>query len=147
MIDVVALPGPAHGNGHGDSDTDGASNGDVGLGGTGALAARMAAAPIPAPPAPPAADDHPARVSKARPARLVYPSRDSDTDAERLFVAVVTVDSDGFVVGAHLTDTGTPGPLRDDAAGLIFKFRYAPALDDDGRPVRSTFEQPFQLAR
>ena len=35
------------------------------------------------------------------------------------------------------------GPRADAAASLIFKFRYLPALDDDGHPIRATIEQSF----
>jgi hypothetical protein len=93
-------------------------------------------------PPPPAAKP----VSKARPAKLIYPSRERDLGAERLFVARITVDTDGYVVGAKLV-RGRSGPRDDEAADLIFRFRYSPALDDDGHAVRSTFEQPFHVNR
>jgi hypothetical protein len=38
-----------------------------------------------------------------------------------------------------------PGSRGEHAANAIWQFRYAPALDDRGAPVRSTFEQPFQI--
>jgi hypothetical protein len=41
--------------------------------------------------------------------------------------------------------TTHPGLRGDQAASAIWTFRYAPALDDAGAPVRSTFEQPFQI--
>lgn len=89
---------------------------------------------LPAVPAAPAA-------SKARPARLIYPTRERDVSEGDLYVARVTVDRDGYVVGARLLRSG--GPKDGDASAMIFRFRYAPALDDDGRPIRSTVEQPF----
>ena len=84
--------------------------------------------------------------SKARPAKLIYPTRHRDLGADALFVARVTVDTDGYVVGARLVK-GHNGPADDDAADLIFRFRYLPALDDAGRAIRSTFEQPFHVGR
>lgn len=90
------------------------------------------------PPAPPA--------SKARPAKLVYPTRERDLGEDRLFVARVTVDTDGYVVGARLV-RGHSGPADAQAADLIFRFRYLPALDDAGRAIESTFEQPFHVGR
>jgi hypothetical protein len=36
-----------------------------------------------------------------------------------------------------------PGSRGDTASSMIWVFRYSPALDDDGKPVRSTFVQPF----
>ena len=52
--------------------------------------------------------------------------------------------SDGDVVGVRMIET-RPGRRGELAAELIWHFRYAPALDAAGRPVRSTFEQPFQV--
>jgi hypothetical protein len=93
---------------------------------------------VPAPPPPPS-------ISKARPAKLVWPSRDEEVeDDQNLFVARVTVDDEGAVIAAHMMTT-RPGAKADRAADAIWTFRYAPALDDDGRPVRSTFEQSFQV--
>ena len=86
------------------------------------------------------------KPSKARPAKLIYPSRERDLGEEKLFVARVTVDTDGYVVGARLV-RGRNGPRDDEAADLIFRFRYLPALDHDGRAIASTFEQPFHVNR
>ncbi len=93
---------------------------------------------VPAPPpAPP--------VSRARPAKLVWPTRDEEVeDEDALFIAKITVDEDGAVVGARML-TNRPGSRGERAANAIWTFRYAPALDDDGHPIRSTFEQPFQI--
>ncbi|MDQ3335831.1 MAG: energy transducer TonB [Myxococcota bacterium] len=93
-------------------------------------------------PPPPAAKP----VSKARPAKLIYPSRERDLGEAALFIARVTVDTDGYVVGAKLV-RGRSGPRDDEAADLIFRFRYRPALDDAGRAIRTTFEQPFHVNR
>jgi hypothetical protein len=93
---------------------------------------------VPPPPPPPP-------VSKARPAKLIWPNRDIDVEDESyLFVAKVTVDEQGSVVGARML-TSRPGSRADHAANAIWTFRYAPALDDVGRPIRSTLEQPFQV--
>jgi hypothetical protein len=93
---------------------------------------------VPEPPAPPP-------VSKARPAKLIWPNRDADVEDESyLFVARVTVDAEGSVVGARMV-TMRPGSRGERAANAIWTFRYAPALDDRGVPVRSTFEQTFQV--
>jgi hypothetical protein len=86
------------------------------------------------------------KESKARPAKLIYPKRESSLGEDKLFIARITVDTDGFVVGARLV-RGHNGPGDDEAADLIFRFRYLPALDDDGRAIASTFEQPFHVAR
>ena len=125
------------GNGRGDGKGTGLGAGDgIGDGlGTGrdGLAARL--------PAPPIAD----RIeSKARPARLIYPSRTADIEEAALFVAQVTVDDEGYVVGAHLTRR-FGGRRDDDAASLIFRFRYDPARDDAGRPIASIVEQHFHV--
>ena len=142
-------PGDASGgtrDGDGDSEGDGAGAGGgrgagIGFGDGG----RIEPAPQTfALPAAPRADVRP--PSKARPAKLVYPSRRRDLGAEALFVARVTVDTDGYVVGARLVK-GRNGPADDEAADLIFRFRYLPALDDAGRAIRSTFDQPFHVGR
>jgi hypothetical protein len=93
-------------------------------------------------PAVPPVIAHEERVSKARPARLVYPRRNREVEEGETFVARVTIDAEGYVVGARLV-RGFGGRRDEQAASLIFKFRYAPALDDDGRPVRSTLDQNF----
>ncbi len=99
---------------------------------------------LPTPPPAPVADVPP--PSRARSARLIYPSRQRAIEEGRLFVARVTVDHDGYVIGARLV-RGFGGPRDDEAADLIFRFRYAAALDDAGRPIRSSFEQRFHVNR
>jgi hypothetical protein len=86
------------------------------------------------------------RESKARPAKLIYPARSSEVVDGNYFIASITVDREGFVTGARLT-YGEIGPRRDQASSLIFRFRYLPALDDDGRPIPSTFDQQFIVSR
>jgi hypothetical protein len=77
---------------------------------------------------------------------LIYPSRERDADDAELFIARVIIDTDGFVAGARIV-RGFGGPRDDMAADLIWKFRYAPALDDDGHPIRSTLDQRFLVGR
>ncbi len=89
-------------------------------------------------PAPPAAP----KASKARPPKLIYPTRDRPVSDGELFLARVTIDTDGYVVGARLLQ-GMGGHKDSDASAMIFRFRYSPALDDDGRPIKATVEQPF----
>ena len=133
--------GNGNGDGNGDGDGDGNGNG-IGLGAGGGV---RVPDDIPAPPEPPA--EPTLRVSKARPAKLIYPTRDREVEDEAdLFVARITVDTDGDVVGARMVTT-RPGRRGDQAANAIWSFRYLPALDDEGAPVKSTFEQPFQIRR
>ncbi|MGE0399385.1 MAG: hypothetical protein AB7T06_21915, partial [Kofleriaceae bacterium] len=108
----------------------------IGLGDGARITAETIALVTPPPPA----------ASKARTARLVYPVREREVDDSELFVARVTIDDEGFVVGAKLV-RGFGGPRDAQAADLIWKFRYAPALDDEGRPIRSTFDQRFLVGR
>lgn len=126
--------------------TDGAGRGTGhGLGGGigDGLGAGRDVSAIPRPPPPPSAV---VAASKARPARLIYPSRHSDVEPDVLFVAHVTVDGEGYVVGAKLT-RGFGGPRDSEASSAIFRFRYDPALDDAGRPIVSSLDQPFHVAR
>lgn len=125
--------------GSGDGDGLGTGRGSgIGFGNGGRV---HVATDVPAPPPPP--PDPP--VSKARPAKLIWPTRDEDVDDEgNLFVARVTVDTDGAVAGAQIL-TLRIGAKADHAANAIWSFRYEPALGDDGRPIRSTFEQSFQV--
>jgi hypothetical protein len=123
------------GNGNGNGNGDGGRNGNgIGFGNGGGV---EVAHDVPAPPVP--------VESKARPAKLIWPTRDLDVEDESyLFVAKVTVDEEGSVVGARMITT-RPGSRGDAASNAIWRFRYRPALDEHGVPVRSTFEQPFQV--
>jgi hypothetical protein len=82
--------------------------------------------------------------SKARPARLVYPKRNREEDPARLFVAVLKIDADGYVVGAKL-EQQPPGVAADRAMSAVWRFSYDPALDDAGKPIASTVEQHFMV--
>ncbi|MBS1124286.1 MAG: tonB [Deltaproteobacteria bacterium] len=95
----------------------------------------------PAPPPPPPAEVI-APTSKARPARLIYPSRNREVADGELFIARVMVDPEGYVVGARIV-RGFGGHADAQASSLIWRFRYAPALDEAGRPIRSTIDQRF----
>lgn len=135
-------------HGIGDGGTGGGEGGGIGggrgagigLGEGGSIAAQL---DTPAPPPPPEAV-----VSKARPPKLIYPKRQRATlgDQSDVFVARVTVDTDGYVVGARMVHK-LGGPQDDQAAQLIWRFRYAPALDDDGHAIKATIEQPFMVGR
>lgn len=120
----------------GDGDGAGAGHGHgIGFGNGGSV---HVATDVPAPPPPPP-------ISKARPAKLIFPTRDEDVDDEAsLFTAKITVDADGDVIAAHML-TLRIGAKADRAASAIWTFRYEPALDDEGVPIRSTFEQSFQV--
>jgi len=123
-------------------DGDGDGTGSTGLGGKGhglggpaGLGHGAGGDPILTQPLPP-----PPKISKARPPKLIYPTRERDVGEGELLVARVTIDTEGFVVGAKLVAPTSPNTRR---AGEIFRFRYTPALDDDGQPVRATIDQPF----
>jgi hypothetical protein len=165
LIDVTMLDEPhpqarAHGGGGGgghhaaatsrrawddvaiSTDGDGTGDGD-GLGGHGhgiglGDGASIGDAPrdLPAPPRP--------AVSRARPAHLLSPSRQARVDDSELFGARITVDADGDVTAAYMTRVH-PGSREDTAESAIWRFRYDPARDFDGNPVRSTFEQTFAV--
>jgi hypothetical protein len=147
-VDAVAAPmrieslsardsGPP---GTGDAAGDGRGQGDgIGFGAGGGIPPPAGALPGPPTPEPGARQE-----SRARPPRLIYPVRDRAIDDTHLFVARLTIDSDGFVVGAHLL-RGVGGSIDDRAAGAVWRFRYSPALGDDGRPVAATVDQPFLL--
>lgn len=115
-----------------------------GLGGIGlGTGTKLELPDLPPPPPPPPPAEVP-RVSLARPAKLIYPSREREVEDGRLFVARVVVDRDGFVVGAKLV-RGYGGRGDNQAADLIWRFRYAPALDDAGQAIRSTLDQRFMV--
>jgi len=131
--------GEAAGPGSGDRPGPGGRGGGIGFG-IGGWNTSVAAAPLPVPPAAPPAPE-PAK-SRARPPRLIYPARDREALDSLLFVARLTIDPDGFVIGARLV-RGVGGVRDDQATNAVWRFRYSPALDDDGRPIQATIEQRF----
>jgi hypothetical protein len=138
MRDLVAGAGiDGAPGGHGRGGAGAGTGTGIGFGDGGGLARIVE--PMPAPPPPPT-------VSLARPARLIYPSREADGPAEDMYTARITVDHDGYVVGAKIVH-GSLGPRFELASDLIFRFRYAPALDDDGRPIQTTLDQIFLVGR
>ena len=96
--------------------------------------------PVPVPPAEPVAKP----PSLGRDAKLVWPPREEEIDEDHLYIARITVDEDGDVVGVRMLKT-QPGARGDFAANAIWTFRYAPARDPSGRAMRSTFDQRFQI--
>ena len=124
-----AGPGPGDGRG------PGGRGGGIGFG-TGGWNTSVTAAPLPVPAAPEP------EQSRARPPRLIYPARDREVEDSLLFVARLTIDTDGFVIGVRLV-RGVGGVRDDQAANAVWRFRYSPALDDDGRPIQATIEQRF----
>ena len=85
-----------------------------------------------------------AKRSKARPARLIYPKRLRKVIPEELFIAVITVDSDGYVDGVRLKK-GVDPHSDEKALGSVWRFRYDPARDDHGEPIRSRVVQQFMI--
>ena len=128
-----------NGGGHGSGSGSGDGNG-IGFGAGGEVIAAPFVPRPPMPPPPPPA----LAVDRGRAAKLLEPAREEEIDEEALFIARVTVDEDGDVVGAHMIRT-RPGARGEIAENAIWRFRYAPALDPSGRPMRSTFEQRFQI--
>lgn len=129
---TVRTEGGGGGRGAGNGNGDG--NG-IGFGNGGGV---RSSDDVPAaPPAP--------RVSKARKPILIWPTRNDNVDDEsNLFVARVSLNRYGEVVGAHML-TNRPGAKADRAANVIWTFRYTPALDDDGMPISATVDQEFQI--
>ena len=99
--------GTGIGNGIGTGIGDGTGRGN-GLGTR--LDPGAALRALPAPPAPP--------VSKARPAKLIHPTREMEVDEAELFAATVTVDETGDVVGARMMRSH-PGSHGETANSMI----------------------------
>ena len=116
----------------------GALGGDGGAAGAGGgRGIRGAAQAVRAPPAP-------LQVSKARPPRLVYPKRFRDERDGEVFVALLTIDEGGWVIGVRLVQGVSPWADQ-KALDAVWRFHYDPALDDAGRPVRARVEQRFMV--
>ncbi len=130
--------GSGSGSGSGDGDGDGSGTGDgrrAALGADVPVADRLPAAP--ARPPPPAA-------SRARPPRLIYPKRQRAESEGQVYVARLSIDHEGFVVGVRLT-AGTRSRRAEAAQTSVWRFRYDPARDDAGRPIAAQIEQRFML--
>lgn len=134
-VSEIGEAGVAAGTGLGDGHGPGGQGGGIGFG-TAGWNTSVTAAPLPVPAAPEPA------MSRARPPRLIYPARDREVEDSLLFVARLTIDADGFVIGVRLV-RGVGGIRDDQAANAVWRFRYSPALDDDGRPIQATIEQRF----
>jgi len=131
--DLAALPGhgPPGGGGTGtggQGDSAGARRSPAITGATSAEAC-CAAAPV---------------RSKARAARLIWPTQHRSEDEGQVFIAQVTVDEDGYVVGVRMTQ-GMGGRAGERAETAVWTFRYDPARNELGRPIRTRIEQPFML--
>ena len=88
----------------------------------------------------PAAD----KPSLARPARLIYPNRDRETRENRLFIVVLNVDAKGYVSGVRLKK-GLDFHSNGKALDAVWRFRYDPARDKEGKPIASMVTQKFML--
>jgi hypothetical protein len=135
---------PGEGDGGEGTGLGGGRGGGIGLGAGPGLGELPALPALPAPPPPPPPPPPPVEKppSKARPPKLVYPARDREGEESEMFVARLTIDHEGFVVGARVIRGGR-GPRGELASQLVWRFRYAPALDDEGRAIRTTIEQRF----
>jgi hypothetical protein len=133
--DVASGSGPG-GSGPGGSGPGDGPGAGLGLGDGNGIAnlAAVASLPLPVPP----------RVSLARPPRLIWPTRDEPLIESALYVARLTIDTDGLVDGVRLVHRHRL-PRDNEAESAVWTFRYLPALDDDGHPTRVTIEQPFML--
>lgn len=109
----------------------------IGPGAGGRIDPSVLDVPLPVPP-----PDRAPVVSRARPPQLIYPARNREAEDSSLFVARLTIDPEGFVIGARLV-RGVGGGRDNQAEGAVWRFRYRPALDEGGRPVQATIDQPF----
>lgn len=82
--------------------------------------------------------------SKARPARLIYPKRFRKERRGEVCVVVLIVDTDGSIDGVRLKQGVNPH-ADGKALDAVWRFRYDPALDRDGRPIRSSVVQRFMV--
>jgi hypothetical protein len=126
------------GGGAGNGGRGGGLGAGIGLGDGNGIAnpSDIAALPLPMPAR--------MKVSLARPPQLIWPKREGEIVESELYVARLIIDADGLVDGVRLVRRFRE-PRDDDAEAAVWKFRYRPALDDDGHPTRATIEQPFML--
>jgi TonB family protein len=114
----------------------GAGHGAGGVGRGGGRGTRAARAAVPA--------RAPRRMSHARAPRLVYPKRFRDERGGEVFVALLTVDEDGWVVGVRLVQGVNPHADQ-KALDAVWRFHYDPALNHAGRPIRARVTQRFMV--
>lgn len=112
------------------------SGGSGGGAGIGALTQQPISLDVAIPPA----------LSKARPARLIYPSRRRVVDDSELFVVELHVDDSGYVTGVKLKRGRDPHSTA-EALDAVWRFRYDPARNDKGDPISSKVTQKFHLNR
>jgi TonB family protein len=125
------------GEGKGGGGSGGGAGGAGGVGrggGRGGTRAARTAAPA----------RSPRRISRARPPQLVYPKRFRDERGGEVFVALLTVDEDGWVVGVRLVQGVNPHADQ-KALDAVWRFHYDPALDQAGRPIRARVTQRFMV--
>jgi hypothetical protein len=142
VIEPEVRSGDRGGDGSGSGDGSGDGGGDgigSGIGGAGPPPLALSEAPK-------APSRRAAPRSKARPARLIFPKKHREAEDGDVFVALLTVDDDGLVVGVRMKQ-GIGGRRDEVAAREVWRFRYDPARDDAGKPVRSKVEQRFMLDR
>jgi len=82
--------------------------------------------------------------SRARPPRLVYPTRDREERPGEVFIVQLTINEKGYVVGVRLKQ-GVNRDRDEKALNAVWRFHYAPALDRDGRPVQAQIVQRFMV--
>jgi hypothetical protein len=108
--------------------------------GEGSSAGGWADRDLPPPPAPAA----PPRASVARPCRAPGVP-DATSTSTMLTCSWRGSRSTGRRCGRRALIKGVDLARADVAAAQIWRFRYAPALDDSGRPQRVTIDQQFTL--
>lgn len=123
--------GARHGDGAGNGAGNGAGDGAGARHGHGEKNHSNAPTQAPAP-------------SRARPPELVYPKKDGPEREGQVFVVLLTIDKDGYVDGVRLRQGVNPHKDR-KALDAIWRFRYRPALDDNGRPIAYKLVQRFML--
>jgi len=75
----------------------------------------------------------------------VYPSRTRPVrDVDDLYVVRLVIDTRGLVDGARLV-RGKGGRRDQHALDSVWRFRYLPALDHAGTPVRAEIDQRFMV--
>ena len=141
-LSEIEIPGAGSGSGSGAGTGGGSGSGS----GSGSGGAPLALSDGPKAPSRRATRPPPPPASKARPARLIFPKKHREVEDGDVFVALLTVDDEGYVVGVRLKK-GIGGRRDEVAQREVWRFRYDPARDAAGRPVGSKVEQRFMLDR